>query len=348
MLFYIDIYIKSLTIKKYLIRPISQNITRWQTRIPFMVWKIGFVLLFLVVMGWQVQREEHLASIWSDFVRVDFTSQWYFGAIALILVSANWWIESQKWKLLLSQKVIISSKTAFKSICFGVSSGLITPHRIGEYGGRLLFLPSTHHGFALLSTFISSLSQNLINICLGSICALLFYKIYFGLSTLLFISGTGLLGVILMAILFLYFNIRYVNQFLPMQSKRIWIQKTLNQLKSLEHFSKNTLYTALYFSCLRYFIYVFQYVLLLYFFGMNESLPHLLLGVSTIFLIQSSIPLPPLFSVIARGEIALLIWSTLSVNQITILTASYGLWLINLFIPASLGIFFLIQKRKSK
>lgn len=303
--------------------------------------------MFLVLVYFQIKQENHITTLWYDFIQVDFKSNWYFGCLAALLVTANWLTEAQKWRTLIVQKLNISRVQAIKSICFGVSSGMITPHRIGEYGGRLLFLPSSYHGFGVLSTFICSLSQNLVNISMGSICALLFYKLHFGISTLLFISCSGLITLIVLSLFIVYFNIRLVNQILPSKSKRIWIQNLLNQLREIECFPKESLLSVLFYSFIRYSIYVIQYVCLLYFFGINEPLSQLLLGVSTIFLIQSSIPLPPVISAVARGEIALLIWSVLSINQITILTASYGLWIINLLIPATMGLFFLLQKKNN-
>jgi len=303
--------------------------------------------LFLVIIFVQIQQEDQITTLWYDFIQVDFKSNWHFGCLAVLLIAINWLIEAQKWRILVAQKFTLSKVKGFKSICFGVSSGLITPHRIGEYGGRLLYIPSEYHGFAILSTFISSLSQNLVNIIVGSISALLFFKIHFGISTILFISSTGLISLIILCLVIFYFNIQLVNQILPSSSKKIWINKLLNQLKEIECFPKESLFKVLCYSFLRYFVYTIQYLLLLYFFGVTEPLLHLILGVSTIFLIQSSIPIPPIFSAAARGEIALLIWSVLSINQITILTVSYGLWIINLLIPATLGLLFLVQRKNN-
>jgi uncharacterized membrane protein len=46
---------------------------------------------------------------------------------------------------------------------------------------------------------------------------------------------------------------------------------------------------------------------------------------------------------LARGEIALILWKFYGVNELSILAASYGLWVINLVMPALVGIIYLMK-----
>lgn len=66
-------------------------------------------------------------------------------------------------------------------------------------------------------------------------------------------------------------------------------------------------------------------------------------NVSGIYLIQTGIPLPAFLSVFARGELAILVWSSVGIDEMTALVATFGLWLINLIIPALLGLLVLFQ-----
>ena len=58
----------------------------------------------------------------------------------LLFVFVNWGIEARKWQLLMKAVQPMSFITAFKSVLCGVTLSLNTPNRMGEYGGRILFV----------------------------------------------------------------------------------------------------------------------------------------------------------------------------------------------------------------
>ena len=64
---------------------------------------------------------------------------WKFWLV-IVLVFVNWGFEAKKWKLLITPIQKMSFFTAFKSVLTGVTLSLNTPNRIGEYGGRILYV----------------------------------------------------------------------------------------------------------------------------------------------------------------------------------------------------------------
>jgi hypothetical protein len=60
-------------------------------------------------------------------------------------------------------------------------------------------------------------------------------------------------------------------------------------------------------------------------------------------LLQTAIPLPPIVGLLARGEVALKIWGISSQNDLSILAATFTLWVINLIIPALIGLVFILR-----
>jgi hypothetical protein len=70
--------------------------------------------------------------------------------------------------------------------------------------------------------------------------------------------------------------------------------------------------------------------------------------IATIFLFQTFIPLPPVIGFLARGEIALLVWSPFEIDPTLILASTYTLWLINIVLPSILGLFFFIMTKYRK
>ena len=65
--------------------------------------------------------------------------------------------------------------------------------------------------------------------------------------------------------------------------------------------------------------------------------------IATIYLLQTSVPLPPLMGLFVRSEVALFVWGMYSANEIAILAATFGLWILNLLIPALIGTVFMLN-----
>jgi hypothetical protein len=66
-------------------------------------------------------------------------------------------------------------------------------------------------------------------------------------------------------------------------------------------------------------------------------------GIATIFLVQASVPLPPAMGLLARSEIALFVWGFFTQDHVDILAATFSLFVINIAVPALLGLVFIVQ-----
>ena len=82
---------------------------------------------------------------------------------------------------------------------------------------------------------------------------------------------------------------------------------------------------------------------MLQFFGIQVSIINGIAGIATIFLFQTSIPLPPVMGLFVRGKIALDIWGLFSDNELGILASTFSLWILNLIVPALIGMVFIIK-----
>src|SRR6476660_748806 len=137
--------------------------------------------------------------------------------IVIALVFVNWGVEAKKWKVLLKTIQHISFFTAYKSVLSGVTLSLNMPNRIGEYGGRILYVREGNRIKAISLSIAGSISQLIITLIIG--CGGLAYVIFFqglnsmpvmGLSvfwlrSLLFLSG----GASIIIILF-YFRLSWL------------------------------------------------------------------------------------------------------------------------------------------
>ncbi len=85
----------------------------------------------------------------------------------IALVFVNWGIEAKKWQVLLKTLQPFSFITAYKSVLSGVTLSLNTPNRMGEYGGRILYVQEGNRIKAISLSIAGSISQLIITLFLG-------------------------------------------------------------------------------------------------------------------------------------------------------------------------------------
>ena len=255
----------------------------------------------------------------------------------------NWGVETFKWWQLVRPFSKISFLQAFAAILSGITVSLVTPNRIGEYGGRILLVEPENNWKGIIATAVGNLSQFAVLCICGIIGLLYFAGVYLGWSDHA-LKQLLLFGMILgLVLLFLYLN---VGLLIPIIERISFLKKKeglSKHLSILKRYSKKRLLVTLLLSWLRYAIYSLQYVLILRFFGFDLELGTALSGTASIFLIQTTIPLPPLMGLLARGDIALYIWGYFTENDISILAATFSLFIINLCTPALLGLVFIYE-----
>ncbi len=305
--------------------------------------KIIFLVLLIYLIYSQVIGRNDLNQI-LDLYRSNLASKgWLLIFVVLFLMPINWSLEALKWKTLIQKDFSISFKRSLRAIISGISIGIITPQRIGEYGGRILSIPTKHRVNGILATLLCSIMQNIVNIGFG------FLGLYFLNDQLELLSKYWMIFIVVSGVLiFILFYLIYRNTDvvkrilnntkLPSKYKD-WIYK-LSYFKKID-LSEHV--QVLVLSILRYAVYLCQYLFLLWFFGIDVSAVEGMIGISTIYLIQSGIPLPPLLDIAARAEISVLIWSIYSDNVLAMLSSTFALWIINLIIPSILGSFFVLK-----
>jgi hypothetical protein len=91
---------------------------------------------------------------------------WKFWLV-LVLMLINWGIEARKWQILLLPIQKMHFLRAFKATLTGVSFAMNTPNRIGEYGGRMLFVDEGNRLKSVSLTIAGSFSQLIVTLILG-------------------------------------------------------------------------------------------------------------------------------------------------------------------------------------
>jgi hypothetical protein len=242
---------------------------------------------------------------------------------------------------------------SLRAVLAGVAASMLLPNRSGDYLGRWLLAPDSHKTKILLATVAGNYCQFLVLLGMG-IPSLLWLGRYTSAWPLA--KTDVLLGITLgLFLLLLLLGIVGIPRLLHHYAKRTqstpwkgilkYLQLSLNQaVELMQEYRTGTFWAGLGFAALRYWLYGVQYYAILHFYGIQLPWDAALAGVGTIYLMQTAIPLPPVVGLLARGEIALLVWGIWNANALSILAASYTLFVLNLVLPALLGLFFIVKK----
>lgn len=268
------------------------------------------------------------------------------GGIALVMVLIgmlfNWGLEARKWQMLVKPLQTVSFLRAFSAVLSGVSFSINTPNRIGEYGGRVLYIKNNRNKLkAIAATMVGSFSQLIITIIFG----LIGLTYYISKYTLVkgnehFLSGfwekilLGVLIVICVLIILLYFRLQII---LAIFEKIPFLRKARVFVQIIVRYSSGDLERLLLLSACRYMVFSAQYLILLDSLGVEMQWWQGFLMNAVIYLVMALVPTIAIAELGLRGKVSLYFMGLLSTNSPAIIAATVGIWCINLLLPAIIG-----------
>lgn len=278
----------------------------------------------------------------------------YLILICLALMPINWSLEAIKWKYIIKTKEIISFSTAIKAVLSGATISAVSPNRTGDYFGRVFVLKKTTFWEGVFITLIGSYAQTITTLLFGGIA---FFSLFApNMVTYEYISQSqlalfqNLFFISLAIVVVLYFRISLLSGIFPSKWK-----KTHKYVDIFRKYSFKQLSITLLISIIRYGVFSLQYYIILVAVGFTDlSLFTGMSIVSAIFLLNTIRPSIALLEIGIRGSVAIFVFGlyygfdTQSDNAI--FTASTIIWLINIILPALLGLLFIKDLRffKSK
>lgn len=297
---------------------------------------LGKIVLMLV-LSWLIYDRIWIQQVETGYfdhlVRVLSGGEIGWLVLCLLLAPVNWMLEVIKWKQLTSNFQRLSWKEASQSILAGISLGILTPARFGEYGGRLLHSSAGHRASTLYAHFIGSLSQNIPVFLFGSIAVAWYFSQYYMASTMIALS---------MAFVLLAAAVLMILLFIQHHTMAVWVAKIkwLPDVKTVQKevsYGPQVLNRVALLSLFRFLIFVTQYLTLLYLFDLPIAVTEAIMGVFVIFVFQSGLPLPPVLGIVARTQLSVVVWSVFAQDQLSMLTVPILLYTINLLLPAIIG-----------
>jgi hypothetical protein len=266
---------------------------------------------------------------------------WLAMALVLVLMLCNWGIEARKWQKLITPLEDISFLRAFSAILSGVSLSINTPNRIGEYGGRILYLSNRNKLKAIAATIVGSFSQLIITIIFGLIGMIYYINNFHLIKDNSYFAPNfwekilvGVLIFICLLTLLLYFRLQII---VAIFDKIPFLRKAKVFIQIIQGYSSRELQSLLVLSAIRYLVFSAQYLILLDAFGVEFIWWQGLFLNSVIYLVMALVPTIAIAELGLRGKVSIYFMGLLSANIAAIVAATVGIWLINLVLPAIIG-----------
>ncbi len=281
----------------------------------------------------QKNVEESLAQIKGSFITFSF---W----IACALVLVNWGIEAIKWQIQLAPLEKISFATAFKSVLAGCSITMITPNRVGEYGGRIFYVKEENRIDAIPLTILGSMSQLFVTLVVGAaslISMLYFSDTVFKLSSMPAYTTAVVLYLSIAAAVFLLLAYLRVSLIVKFLGKFRFLDKIVTHIILLNSFSRKQLLRILFLSFLRYSIFILQYILLLQAMQVHIDFVTAYKLIAIFYLLMAMAPTIGFTELPIRAAASVEVLQLYSSNVVGIQAATTAIFFINLVLPAIIG-----------
>lgn len=258
----------------------------------------------------------------------------------MILMLINWSLECVKWQYLCRHIQKISFTRAFESVFCGLSWAIFTPNRIGEYGGRVLFLKPRKRLFGVLAMAVGAFAQLVITNIMGAAALVWFIGSYKRPSFWLYLVLCAAAVAFIILMLVLYFRIKLLNRFI----RRLkWLAKVHRFFSLLERYRMQELKYIFTVSLLRYVVFTSQYVLIMHVLIPSIPTMPMILMIFLLFFIQSAMPSLDLLDIGVRSITAGYLFAFITTQELAVMASAASIWFINLIIPAIIGSVFVFK-----
>ena len=248
----------------------------------------------------------------------------------------NWFLEILKWKSLVDHVKQISFIEATKQSLASLTTSLITPNRIGEYGAKALYFKKQHRKQILGLNLVGNFYQMLMTLFFGSIgfC-------YFVLSHKIDVDLYQILKVLLLVFIVIYFLLFLLKR---LNFKGFTFEKARSFIKNIP-LALNKKVAVL--SMFRFLVFSNQFYYLLLIFNVDISYVDAISSITSVYLIASTIPMLSLFDVVLKGSVAIWMFSFLNIEPLIILSTTTLMWILNFVLPAIIGSYFVLTFKPS-
>jgi hypothetical protein len=304
--------------------------------------KAAILILAFIFIYHRINNNTNLHRFETLLKGIDSGRAIFVMSCVVLLMLVNWVAEAFKWKYITRELVSITSWQAVEAVFCGLTWAIFTPNRIGEYGGRVMFLPNRKRIAGMFVMAIGSFGQNVITNVLGLIAlmwfAFTFLHINIAISLALSLAALGFMALLLV----FYFNIGWLVTLLNRIS---FLKKYHRFFDVMAKYHTSELLNIMWFCLTRFFVFSFQYYLVIHLLLPDMPVFPMMMMVFILFFIQSALPSLDLLDVGVRSMTATAFFTYITDQNIAVMAAVSSIWFINLILPAILGSVFVLKLR---
>ncbi|MDA3884988.1 MAG: lysylphosphatidylglycerol synthase transmembrane domain-containing protein [Candidatus Delongbacteria bacterium] len=260
--------------------------------------------------------------------------------LALLLLPVNIFLQFAKWKYLISKvsETKTSSKLILTSVFLGISFGFITPGKVGELG-KLFVIRNVDKMKLLSMSILEKIYDVLPVIAFGVISIPFLPHLFFTDSSLMQFNLLIITMVVAVIIIFILLHPGLIKLIVSYVKNNFFSKSTrfVKFNEGIQGFTKTNARTLSLFSLALFLVYTSQFVLLIFAFG--EIAIHLAyIGVWSAMLIKTFLPIS-LGDIGVREGTAAYVFGLMNFPKEAAVSAGFMLFVINILIPASVGVF---------
>lgn len=296
----------------------------------FIRWGVFIAAALLLYV--RLTRQAGMHYPWRLWWNSGSSAPWGALAIVALLMLLNWGIEAWKWRCLVRPVQHLGFARAFTATVAGTTIGLITPNRVGEFAGRVLFLDPEHRVQGSFATLLGSIAQFVVTLLVGGLA--LTFNNYLHFSS---VEPSHAWNVVVWSALsigcvavFLFFS---PGAFARVLLAIPWLKRFERHAHVLDSFSRGELVRIFLLSLLRYGVFTVQFALVLVAIAHVDA-GEAMMSVPVVFLITTLVPTMALTELGVRGSVAT---TFITGDHMGILVSTVLIWLINLVLPAVVG-----------
>lgn len=260
--------------------------------------------------------------------------------IVVVLMFVNWFFEVGKWRYLCRYIEKISFFRATQSVFCGLTWAVFTPNRLGEYGGRVMFLSPRKRIFGVVAMGVGALAQLVLTSVAGSLSLAWFTTRFLGLETWAVVGVWVLSVCYALVFIVLYFNVGWINTLVS----RISVMRKLHRFfEVLTRYSRKELLTVFGYSLTRFVIFTTQYCILMLVLLPELPFFSMLWMIFILFFVQSALPSLDLFDFGVRSVTASYLYAYITDQDIAVMAIVSCIWFVNLILPAIIGSVFVLK-----
>jgi hypothetical protein len=309
------------------IKTFSQKYNPWWTRLILLLWTWIIPVVILTVIAIKVFDGSWLDHFLSS---EDFKTIWL--VVCVFLAPVNMLIEALKWQFLSATFEQRNLGSCLKIILSGRSLNVITPFGLGVALTKYLAVEEPQKRLSLGAEAISRVSQFFPTLIFGIVAAIYLVQVGMDLPHYIFWTAGVMLLVLGLMIVFLF--IYQPN----------WLRRYFAFLNS-ENLPFLIKATAI--SFVRYAVFSLQFFLLFLWLDIALSPMIIIMGICWIFLIKTVVPNVSVLGDLLKRELsAVFYFQFFLVNLEAVTLANVMIWLINIVLPAIIGIAFVSELKE--